>query len=85
MFLGAGRGKPHNESSRHEHFERAFIPLLQEHVSVPGELQDELQKLQPTSDLSLVFAPGRNLGLVYIFVKLHVQAETAKRSSQAVL
>lgn len=69
MFLGAGRGKPHNESSHHERFERAVVPLLQGEC-LPGELQDELQKLQPTSDLSLVFA----LCLVYIFVKLRVEA-----------
>lgn len=74
MLLGAGRVKPHNESSRHKRFERAFILLLLGEC-LPG---DKLQKLQPTLHLSLVFALCRNLSLVYIFVKLRVEA--ARRS-----
>lgn len=53
---------------------------------LPGELQDSLQKLRPTSDLSPVFALCPNLGLVYILVKLRVAAARRwKRSSHALL
>lgn len=51
---------------------------------MPGEVRDKLQKLPPSCDLSLMFAPTCNLALVYLFVKLCQQVETVKGSPQAV-